>query len=94
MNLLQPEINVQQLARMVLELSSQLHAERLHRLALETALVRAGALSAESLHKAASDPLLRAASRQVAGESIASLLRVLREDQDPRAPLQPQNFPI
>ena len=92
MNLLQPELDARQLAGLVLELSSQLHAERVHRLALETALVQAGVLDAGAMQKLADDPALRAASRRAAGESIAALLGVLSKDQDPRAPLRPQDF--
>lgn len=91
MKLLQPDLDVQQLAGLVFELSSQLHAERLHRLALEAALAQAGILDVGALQKSANDPALRSASRHAASESIASLLRVLSEDQDPRAPLRPQN---
>lgn len=93
MKLLQPELDIQQLARLVFELSSQVHAERLHRLALEVALVQAGVIDASTPQKIANDPALRAASRRAAEESIAGLLRVLSEDRDPRTPLQPQNFP-
>ena len=94
MNLLQPELDVRRLAGLVFELSSQLHAERLHRLALETALVQAGVLDADATRKLADDPALRAASRTAANESITGLLRVLSEDQDPRAPLRPQDLPL
>lgn len=94
MNLLQPELDVRKLAGLVFELSSQLHAERLHRLALETALVQAGVLDASATKKLADDPMLRSASRNAANESIAGLLRVLSEDQDPRAPLRPQDLQL
>ena len=89
---LQPELDVRQLAGLVFELSSQLHAERLHRLALEAALAQAGVLDVGALQKSANDPALHSASRHSANDSISGLLRVLSEDQDPRAPLRPQDF--
>jgi hypothetical protein len=92
MNPLQPTLDIQKLAAMVFELSSQLHAERLHRLALEAALVQAGVLAAGAPEKLANDPALREASRREAGESIAGLMRVLTEHQDERAPLRSKDF--
>lgn len=92
MKLLQPELDVRQLAGLVFELSSQLHAERLHRLALETALVQAGVLDIGAIQKLANDSALRSASRHTANEAVAGLLRVLSDDRDPRAPLRPQDF--
>jgi hypothetical protein len=93
MNPLQPTLDIQKLAAMVFELSSQLHAERLHRLALEAALAQAGVLDAGAPQKLANDPALREASRREAGESIAGLMRVLTEHRDERAPLRSNDFP-
>jgi len=93
MNLLQPSIDVQKLTAIVFELSSQLHQERLHRLALEAALVRAGLLEVGATTKLASDPAVREASRQAANKSVDGLIRVLTEHDDERAPLRPNDFP-
>jgi hypothetical protein len=83
-----PELDDERLAGLVFELASQLHAERLHRLALEQALARAGVLAAGAIEQAAADPALRARGRQEVEESVARLMRVLTENADRRAPLR------
>jgi hypothetical protein len=93
MNPLQPALDIRKLTELVFELSSQLHAERLHRLALEAALVQAGVLDAGAPEKLVNDPALREASRREAGESIAGLMRVMTEYQDERTPLRSTNHP-
>ena len=84
-----PELDTQRLAGLVFELASQLQAERAHRLALETALARAGVLPPGAVAGLADDPELRAESRRAADESVARLLRVLTEQPDARRPLRP-----
>jgi hypothetical protein len=88
MKLLQPALDVHRLAGLVFELSSQLHIERVHRLALEEALLRAGVIDAATLEKLAGDQALHAASMRAAEESLARMMRVLTENEDERAPLR------
>lgn len=86
-----PELDLQRLAGLVFELASQLHAERLHRLALEHALALAGVVPEQVLRGAAADPALLARGRQEVEESIARLMRVITENADPRTPLRDLN---
>jgi hypothetical protein len=81
-------LDAERLAGLVFELASQLHAERVHRLALESALVRAGVVPEAALQAAAEDPALRERSRREVEESVARLMRVITESADPRAPLR------
>jgi hypothetical protein len=83
-----PGLDVDRLAGLVFELASQLHAERVHRLALERALAGAGVLPEGALRDAAADPALRERGRREVEESVARLMRVLTESADPRAPLR------
>jgi hypothetical protein len=84
-----PPLDTERLAGLVFELAAQLHGERLHRLALEEALVRAGVLTPEAVQRAADDPGLQACGRAAVEDSVARLLRVITERADPRAPLRP-----
>jgi len=77
-----------QLAGLVFELASQLHVERAQRVALQTALERAGVLDAAALAAVAADAAAQRLSRQMLEQSVARLLRVLTEDIDPRRPLR------
>ncbi|MEO8751138.1 MAG: hypothetical protein ABI624_00510 [Casimicrobiaceae bacterium] len=81
-------LDSERLSRLVFELFSQLHGERLQRLALQTALERAGMLDVLTLQALARDPALRAESQRCAEESVAALLRVLIENEDERTPLR------
>jgi hypothetical protein len=83
-----PRLDVERLAGLVFELASQLHAERVHRLALERALASAGVLPEGALRDAAADPALRECGRREVEQSVARLMRVLTESADPRAPLR------
>lgn len=83
-----PPLDTERLAGLVFELASQLHAERLHRLALEQALASAGALPEGALRAAAADPALVERGRQEVAASVARLMRVITESADPRAPLR------
>ena len=80
MNPTVPDTN--RLSGLVFELSSQLHAERMHRIALEAALMRAGVLTPSALERMAEDEAVRASSRRAVEESVARLMRVLTETQD------------
>lgn len=82
------ELDAQRLAGLVFELASQLHAERLQRLALEHALQTAGLLDRESLDAAAAAQALRVHGREAVEASVARLMRVITEHSDPRTPLR------
>jgi hypothetical protein len=86
-----PSLDAERLAGLVFELAAQLHAERLHRLALEHALVAAGVLPDAALQDSAADPALRERSRREVEASVARLMRVITESADPRAPLRGPN---
>ncbi|MGQ0833353.1 MAG: hypothetical protein ACT4O5_00275 [Gammaproteobacteria bacterium] len=88
MNMPVPSLDTDRLTGLVFELSSQLHAERLHRIALEMALAQAGVIEPAALQKMASDPALRELGRRAVEESVARLMRVLTESDDARAPLR------
>ncbi|MGH8284265.1 MAG: hypothetical protein ACRETT_00685 [Steroidobacteraceae bacterium] len=88
MNMPVPPLDTDRLTGLVFELSSQLHAERLHRIALEMALAQAGVIEPATLQKMASDPALRELGRRAVEESVARLMRVLTESDDARAPLR------
>ncbi|MEZ5564646.1 MAG: hypothetical protein R3F24_03655 [Gammaproteobacteria bacterium] len=83
-----PALDTGRLAGLLFELCSQLHAERLHRLALEAALMNAGLLTHDMLDGMAADSELRERGRQAAEESVARLMRVLTEGTDQRTPLR------
>ncbi|MFV3126901.1 hypothetical protein [Niveispirillum sp. KHB5.9] len=82
---MQPDIG--RLTGLVFELAAQLHIERTGRLALETALERAGALAPGALTALADDAALLSRSRGELEASMRKLLRVLGDDPDPRTPL-------
>jgi hypothetical protein len=76
------------LAGLVFELAAQLHVERQRRLALETALVRAGHLAPDAVASLAGDAGLLEAARADLDGSIRGLLRIVTEDGDARGPLR------
>ena len=76
------------LAGLVFELASQLHVERSRRLALEAALVRSGALSAEALAAAGDSTEFLDRAREELDRSMGKLMRVLLENGDVRTPLR------
>lgn len=78
----------ERLTGLVFELASQLHVERVQRVALQAALEKSGLIDAATLRSLASDPALQRRSREMLEESIAELLRVLSESADPRRPLR------
>ena len=77
-----------QLAGVVLELASQLHAERVRRIALETALEAAGVLPADAPLTAEQRAIVRAKGGAALGRSMSGLMRVITEGADPRTPLR------
>jgi hypothetical protein len=76
------------LAALIFELASQLHVERVRRLALETAMIRAGLISETGLESLADDDAFIARSRAALDEAMDKLMRVLTENADPRMPLR------
>jgi hypothetical protein len=75
------------MAGLIFELAAQLHEERAALVALEAALVRAGVLGSTSVAEAARLPSARADASARLDRSVASLLRILSERDDARAPL-------
>lgn len=82
---MQPDIG--RLTGLVFELAAQLHIERTRRLALETALERAGGLPPGAVDALADDTAFLSGSRAALEASMRKLLRVLGDDPDPRTPL-------
>ncbi|MBM3626487.1 MAG: hypothetical protein FJX21_01585 [Alphaproteobacteria bacterium] len=81
-------IDVDRLAALVFELSSQLHVERHRRMALERALVGRGVVTEAEIAALAEDQAFLDAAREAADRSLRKLLRILAEDGDRRAPLR------
>ncbi|RPH52770.1 MAG: hypothetical protein EHM84_04675 [Lysobacterales bacterium] len=77
----------ERLAGLVFELASQLHIERTQRIALEIALARSGALDLQRVEGLAGDAELRRRSAAELDQSMAKLMRVLKEHADQRRPL-------
>lgn len=76
------------LAGLVFELASQLHEERVRRLALEDVLTRAGLLDTAALEAVVEDSAFRDRSRAQADDSIRRLLRIVTEHGTPEGPLR------
>jgi hypothetical protein len=83
----------ERLAGLLFELASQLHVERTRRIALETALERAGLLEPGAADALAEDPALLARAREGLDRSMQGLMRILTEADDPRAPLRGEAVP-
>ncbi len=81
-------VDIDRLAALVFELSSQLHVERHRRMALERALVAKGVVAEADLAALAEDQAFLGAARDAADRSLRKLLRILAEDGDRRAPLR------
>jgi len=75
------------MAGVIFEVAAQLHEERAARLALQSALLSAGLLDGSAIAAAAVQPSTRAGSKAELDRSLASLLRVLVQRDDARAPL-------
>lgn len=86
MNTSFPELDTHRLAGLVFELASQLHAERLHRLALEAALAQKGVIHPDAVAALADDPSLRERGRLAVEDSVARLLRIVTDADAMRAP--------
>jgi hypothetical protein len=82
---------LEQLAALVFELASQLHAERVHRIALECALEAAGVIEADAADRNASEPHVRAKAQAALDHAMEGVMRVITEDPDPRTPLRAQH---
>lgn len=65
------------LTAMLLELASQLHAERARRIALEIALERGGAVAGGAIAALADDPEFRRRSLAALDEAMGRLTRVM-----------------
>ena len=81
-------LDSERLSGLVFELASQLHAERVHRIALERALAQAGVIELAALQELASDAAVRELGRHAVEESVARLMRVLTDRDDALAPLR------
>ncbi|MEQ9815591.1 MAG: hypothetical protein RLO50_22655 [Azospirillaceae bacterium] len=79
------------LAQLVFDLAAQLHVERQRRLALETLLVRSGAVSETALEALVGDDAFLARSRDVLDRSLARLMRIVAEDGDRQGPLRAED---
>ena len=81
------DANADTLAALVFELASQLHEERVRRLALEQVLEDGGA-DLSGIDALVDDEAFRDRSRAGADQSIRRLLRLLEGDGPPEAPLR------
>ena len=84
-----PDPDLDRVVAMVMDLAAQLHIERLHRLRLESALLRQGVISEDQLAALAADPELADRSMQEVDRSLRALLAGLQERDDAAAPLRP-----
>lgn len=75
------------MAGLIFELAAQVHEERAARLALQAVLLSTGALDRPAIAAAAAEPGTRAEAQAGLDRSLASLLRVLGQRDDARAPL-------
>lgn len=78
------------LAALVMELAAQLHVERQRRMALERALIEAGAVTGTAIEALAEDRRFLEAARAEADAAIRKLLRVMIEGGEAQAPLRPE----
>ncbi|MEO7773218.1 MAG: hypothetical protein ABIT36_08035 [Steroidobacteraceae bacterium] len=85
------DLDTPRLTSLVFELYSQLHAERVARIALQRALQTAGVLDPATLDGLAADPVVRDASLRASERSVAALLRTLQDSGDERRPLRPRD---
>lgn len=76
------------LAQLLMEVASQLHAERQRRIALEVTLERAGLLKPGALDAMAGDSEARGRAQVSLDASLRRLLRIMAEQGGPRAPLR------
>lgn len=83
-----PDPDIDRLAGLVFELAAQLHVERQHRMALETALVGNGLVLRSHLDELAGDEQFLGNVRTALQESQEQLLAILLEIDDARHPLR------
>ncbi|WP_306118920.1 MULTISPECIES: hypothetical protein [unclassified Roseitalea] len=76
------------LGALVMDLGAQLHVERQARLALQEALVRQGAVSAEAIDALADDADFLARARAELDRSMARIMRIMVEAGDKMGPLR------
>ena len=82
--------DLDRLAALVFELSSQLHVERHRRMALEQALVAKVVLARGDLDALAEDRDFLDCARAEADASLRKLLRIITESGDRQGPLRPE----
>jgi hypothetical protein len=80
--------SLDQLTGLVFELASQLHAERVRRIALEAALEEAGVRAETACERLALQLEVRGRSVAALDRAMSGLMRVMTEDVDPRTPLR------
>lgn len=80
--------HVDKLAALILELAQQLHVERHRRMALERALIDAGAVEPDAIAALADAPAFLEAARAEADAAIRKLLRIMAESGDAATPLR------
>ncbi|MBV8913185.1 MAG: hypothetical protein JOZ05_09130 [Acetobacteraceae bacterium] len=73
---------------LLFELASQLHVERQRRIALETALQRAGVLAPGTLDAMANEPAVLEQGRSALDQALRRLMRIMTETGEPRGPLR------
>lgn len=73
---------------LLFELASQLHVERQRRIALETALRRAGVLAPDALDAMASEPAVLEQGRTALDGALRRLMRIMTEAGEPQGPLR------
>jgi hypothetical protein len=81
-------VGADRLAQLLMELASQLHAERQRRVALEILLERAGVLAPGALDAMAGDAEARGRAQASLDGALRRLLRIMAEQGGPRAPLR------
>ena len=77
-----------QLTALVFELASQLHVERIRRIALEAALERTGTLAPGVLEGQTLAAEIRPRAAEALERAMAGIMRVLTENADARTPLR------
>lgn len=82
------QLDTEKLAALVFELASQLHAERARRLALETALVRAGVLESGWEEAFVADAPYESRCQLALDDAMERLMKIMVESPDPRTPLR------
>ena len=87
------DVTPDKMAALLFELASQLHVERQRRIALETALTRAGTLVPGALDTLGEDEAVIEAGRTALDLALRRLLRIMTETGDARGPLRAEHRP-